>query len=195
MLHLQSRPMAGRRASGDAGAFIQQNQKQIELSSGSRRYQPMRLSMRYQRHLNMTKMRPPARRNQGSAHQHNGAAESISGINLHTGKLTPLQRLRYIGDLCLWQTDCELKKGHRADRRYMATMLKTAATCAGMAAQYIRPKLAPMQFKPEQRHSLNLALLNDDDLAALERILSKAQVLEVVKDPKAPDEYLDLIGG
>ena len=60
-----------------------------------------------------------------------------------------------------------------------------------MGVPYVRPKFAATQFKPEQRYSIDLRLLNDEELAALERIQRKAGVVEYIEDAKSPDEYLD----
>ena len=111
--------------------------------------------------------------------------EDVTGMNA-------LQRLRYASDFCFALADRELAKGDRADITFVVDMMQRAALLTAKGASYAHPKFAAMPFDSNPpRYSMDLTKLSDDELMALERIYSKAQVqVEAEESPRSPDEYL-----
>jgi hypothetical protein len=109
-------------------------------------------------------------------------------------KMSMLQRLRYASDYFFWLAERERKKGDRGDVTVIVALMQAGAMIAAKAAPYIHPKVAAMQFEGSQsqpqRTKVDLSKLTDDELDALERLMTKAAVPDEGQQPVPSDEYL-----
>ncbi|MGY3408434.1 hypothetical protein ACVWZV_004547 [Bradyrhizobium sp. GM5.1] len=116
-------------------------------------------------------------------------------ISVPIVELNSLQRLRYASDCCFALAEREREKGDRADLMFVLAMMQVGALCAAKAAPYVHPKLAamPVDITNTERSSIDLGKLTDEELAAFERIVAKAQVPirdQSVEGSRSADEYL-----